>query len=81
MHDINLPLVNTNFPVWGVKYLFDGINAPKDQSNANPPNIGCFQIENKEELKKQILNILNTKEYETQPSEDYEAYVKTLQTT
>lgn len=78
MHDINLPKIHADFQVWGVKHLFDEITAKKDQSEATPPNIGCFQIGDKAEMKKQILSILKAHEFEMQPSKDYETYLNSL---
>ena len=43
LHDINLPLLQPNFPDWGAKHLFDGLALEKAASDDKPlPNIGSL---------------------------------------
>jgi predicted O-methyltransferase YrrM len=60
VHDINLPLKNDEFPVWGAKYLFDDLRADKEVDPAEPlPNIGSLTVPaEKDELRDQLLSIL-----------------------
>jgi hypothetical protein len=58
LHDINLP--ERNIPVWGVKHLFEDLDAQKDIDSADPlPNIGSITIPaDKESFRNQLLSIL-----------------------
>jgi predicted O-methyltransferase YrrM len=60
LHDINLPVRNDGFPVWGVKHLFDDLDVHKDVDSVDPlPNIGSIVIPTEKELfRDQLLSIL-----------------------
>jgi predicted O-methyltransferase YrrM len=73
LHDINLPIRNPEFPVWGAKYLFDGLDlekgVPKDEEF---PNIGRLKMpEDKEQLRGQLLKILFAHEWEIDIHDGY----------
>jgi predicted O-methyltransferase YrrM len=73
LHDINLPIRNPEFPVWGAKYLFDGLDLEKHvPQDDEVPNIGGIRIpEDKEQLRGQLLKILFTHEWQTDVNDDY----------
>jgi predicted O-methyltransferase YrrM len=60
MHDINLPLVNPSWQTWGVKYLFDELDADKrTDSDSDPPNIGSITVSaQKGALRRQVLDVI-----------------------
>ncbi|HEX6385856.1 MAG TPA: class I SAM-dependent methyltransferase [Anaerolineae bacterium] len=73
LHDINLPIVNPEFPIWGAKYLFDDLEVEKDLArDCEIPNIGRIKIpEGKEQLRTQLLEIIHAHEWEIDIREDY----------
>jgi predicted O-methyltransferase YrrM len=60
MHDINLPLVDPRWQTWGVKHLFDELDADKrTDSDSDPPNIGSIVVPpRKDALRRQILDVI-----------------------
>jgi predicted O-methyltransferase YrrM len=73
LHDINLPIRNPEFPVWGAKYLFDGLDLEKHvPQDDEVPNIGSIRIpEDKEQFRGQLLKILFAHEWQTDVNDDY----------
>jgi hypothetical protein len=65
--------MNPRFPVWGAKYLFDGLDLEKGvPDDAEPPNIGSIRIpEDKDQLGAELLKILFAHEWETDVNDDY----------
>jgi predicted O-methyltransferase YrrM len=71
-HDINLPVRHPEFADWGAKHLFDGLKVEKQAYDVESvPNIGSVWIpDDKEELKEQLLEIVQAHEWEAPvPSE------------
>jgi predicted O-methyltransferase YrrM len=66
LHDINLPVRCSEFPVWGVKHVFDALDVEKTTDPGDPvPNIGSIRIPaDKEGLRDQLLSILYAHEWE-----------------
>jgi predicted O-methyltransferase YrrM len=67
LHDVNLPLRRADFPTWGAKQLFDGLEVDKQLNLDDPeiPNIGsCFVPTDKGRLREQLLGILYAHEWE-----------------
>jgi predicted O-methyltransferase YrrM len=77
LHDINLPIKNPAWPVWGAKYLFDGLDLQKGVPNDEQiPNIGRLKIpEDKEQLRGQLLKILFAHEWQIDVNDDYLAHL------
>jgi hypothetical protein len=73
LHDINLPLLHTEFPEWGAKHLFDRLDLEKATSLSPPlPNIGLVTIpEDKEDLRAQLVDILAADDWECDVDSDY----------
>jgi hypothetical protein len=73
LHDINLPLINPAFQVWGAKFLFDDLDVQKDVPMDNRmPNIGSIKVpENKEQLRGQLLDIIGRHQWEVEVPEEY----------
>jgi predicted O-methyltransferase YrrM len=73
LHDINLPIKNSQFQAWGAKYVFDGLDLEKHvPQDDEVPNIGSFRIpEDKEQLRGQLLKILFAHEWQTDVNDDY----------
>lgn len=71
MHDINLPVVYSEFPVWGSKWLFDALDVEKHTDPANdPPNIGSIIVPaDKAGLERRVREILDEHEWEEEVSE------------
>jgi predicted O-methyltransferase YrrM len=75
LHDINLPLIAPEFPDWGVKHLFDGLDLPKltDQAS-DPPNIGSVTIpREREPVREQLLHIVDVHEWQTELADEVTA--------
>jgi hypothetical protein len=72
MHDINLPLVNPSWQTWGVKHLFDELDAEKRfDTDSDPPNIGSVTIPaRKDALRQQVLDVIEKHEAEVEVSEE-----------
>jgi predicted O-methyltransferase YrrM len=67
LHDVNLPLRAADFPTWGAKHLFDGLEIEKQLNPHDDeiPNIGsCFVPQDKELLRDQLIRILYAHEWE-----------------
>jgi predicted O-methyltransferase YrrM len=74
LHDINLPVIHdAKFPSWGAKYLFDGLNLPKDTpTDVNLPNIGGVTIPaRKDRLRAQLREILYAHVWQQKVSDEY----------
>lgn len=71
LHDINLPLVNPDWQVWGVKHLYDQLDVEKQvDSDSATPNIGSIIASaDKEELRQQILDVISSNEHEVEVPE------------
>jgi predicted O-methyltransferase YrrM len=72
LHDINLPLVNSDWQAWGVKHLYDQLDVEKQvDSDSTPPNIGSIVVSaDKEGLRRQVLEVISSNEYEVEVAED-----------
>jgi predicted O-methyltransferase YrrM len=72
LHDINLPEQSSDFPHWGAKHLFDGVETDKDapQDDGDMPNIGSIVIPgDKEHFRGELLGILFDHEWEVDVDE------------
>lgn len=71
LHDVNLPLVAPEWPVWGAKWLFDGLSVPKHvDEGREPPNIGSVTVPaDKEAFRREILEIVERHQWEIDPPE------------
>lgn len=69
MHDINLPVIHPQFPDWGAKHVFDGLEVEKcGNPDDDPPNIGKIVIpDDKEGLREQLVAIARAHEWEVEP--------------
>jgi predicted O-methyltransferase YrrM len=67
-HDINLPIVNPDWQAWGVKYLYDELDAEKQaDSETDPPNIGSIVIpSDKEAFRRQVLETVAAHDHEVE---------------
>jgi predicted O-methyltransferase YrrM len=67
-HDINLPLINSDWQAWGVKYLFDELEVEKHtDSGSETPNIGSVIVpRDKESLRGQVLATIAAHDYEVE---------------
>jgi predicted O-methyltransferase YrrM len=67
-HDINLPLINSDWQAWGVKYLFDELEVEKHTDPENEmPNIGSIIVpEDKESIRQQALATIAARDYEVE---------------
>lgn len=74
-HDINLPVRHPEFADWGAKHLFDGLTVEKQAYDVESvPNIGSVWIpDDKEELREQLLGIVQAHEWETAVSPEVTA--------
>lgn len=72
-HDINLPNVFPAFPCWGVKYLFDKIEANKSIIEEDKPNIGLFSLDStsKKALRETIHHVLENYDWQTEIPENF----------
>ena len=66
LHDINLPLRPGDFPAWGVKYLYDAVDAEKEADSGDPlSNIGSIRVPaDKDQFRDQLLSILFAYEWQ-----------------
>ncbi len=77
LHDTNLPLINSDFPSNGAKYLFDAIetqfkfNCPATKRNNEISNMGAFVINSKESLKREVQEMMGKFEDEMELTGDY----------
>ena len=77
LHDTNLPLINSDFPSNGAKYLFDAIetqfkfNCPATKRNNEISNMGAFVINSKETLREEVQATIGKFEYELELTGDY----------
>jgi predicted O-methyltransferase YrrM len=74
LHDINLPLINEQFPDWGAKYLFDDLQTVKQVSEETGqlPNIGSFTVpDDRDVIRAQLLGILSAHPWQTKVDEAY----------
>jgi predicted O-methyltransferase YrrM len=72
IHDINLPLRRPEFPDWGAKHLFDGLDVEKRVASGEEiPNIGTVTIPGgKDQLRDQLLRILFAHPWEADVDEN-----------
>ena len=68
LHDINLPLINPEWQVWGVKYLFDELDLEKHADPASDtPNIGSIVVpDDKELLRRQVVATMEAHDHEVE---------------
>ena len=73
MHDINLPLIHSDFPTWGSKWLYDGLEIEKHADDASvPPNIGSIVVpDDKAWLDRRLREIVDAHEWEVKPHETF----------
>lgn len=75
LHDVNLPLVNPNFPSWGVKHLFDAVTVDKRYSagvRGRIPNMGAFRLHDKKRMvRHQVTELVRTIPWEHTVDSDW----------
>lgn len=71
LHDINLPVRHPEHPHWGVKHLFDAIDAPKQTDVGHLPNIGSvWSPDDRRAVRRQLRALVDARPWECQvPSE------------
>jgi predicted O-methyltransferase YrrM len=71
LHDINLPLLHREYQDWGAKYLFDALILDKYiPLDVAIPNIGSTIVpDDKELLRRQLLDILHAYDWQVEVSE------------
>lgn len=85
LHDTNLPIVNQNFPHYGAKYLFDGINTqfkfncPALKETNDVSNMGAFVISDKALLEREVKAVILNHDYEIGLTDPYRSMSEQLQ--
>jgi predicted O-methyltransferase YrrM len=65
LHDINLPLKNEEFQVWGVKWLYDEVDAVRFAGEGELPNIGAIMVPaDKAALRRNLIRIIHSHPWE-----------------
>ena len=71
-HDVNLPFAHPGRNVWGAKRVFDALSADKIYGGRQSmPNIGAFELHNRELLTRQALEALKRYPWETDVASEY----------
>ena len=85
LDDVNLPLVHPEYPDWGAHYLFYDLTigdkvpgATCDSNGSSVPTMGSFRIEDKTELRTELLRILEGHEWQTKVPEHVAARVRAV---
>ena len=74
LHDINLPLISQEFPSWGVKWVFDGLDVEKEIPAEALPNIGLLVIpEDKGRVRTELQAIASDRPWEVAVTDDLTA--------
>jgi len=77
LHDINLPVRESEAAGWGAKHVFDGLDLEKRVDPTDPiPNIGSVWIPaDKEAVRQQLLAIVSAHEWQTEVWDEVTARV------
>jgi hypothetical protein len=67
LHDINLPRIHAEFPVWGVNRVFEDLDVEKLVPDVEIPNIGAFLVpDDKGRLRDQLLAVIDRHPWEAE---------------
>jgi predicted O-methyltransferase YrrM len=65
LHDINLPVRHPEHPHWGVKHVFDGLDARKETDVGHLPNIGSVWVaSDRRAMRRQLRRLVDALPWE-----------------